>query len=96
MEHTESEHELVDFDPEDRHQKIPAMEEEEDSDTRRDLFALKDSRLYHQSAGRSHHHGDRKRSNSVDGGYGGEGDDNVASNKNEAKKNGKIHDPSEL
>ena len=61
--------------------------EEDDAETRKDLFALKDSRLYHH-----HHHHDRKDkgSNSMDGGYDSRGDGS------EQKKTGKVHDPSEL
>ncbi|XP_053408784.1 thioredoxin domain-containing protein 16-like [Mercenaria mercenaria] len=100
----DEDHELDEDDIVDGAHRMPAMEEADDSDTRRDLFALKDSRLYHQAPGRVHHHGDRKDRGSYSGDDGYSSDDEhvnkenvlAGQDKNVPKMKDKSHDPSEL
>ncbi|KAL4238500.1 cell redox homeostasis [Mactra antiquata] len=69
------------------------VEDIDDSDTRRDLFELNKSRLYHQSPGRTSHHGNQEKMKN---------EEKPSGNENKIKKDKmvggerKTHDPSEL
>ena len=75
------------------------MENDEDTDTRKDLFDLNQSRLYHQAPGRGgdKHHDPASRSGVKDGLKSGVKDGMKTGVKDSMKKDtSNTHDPSEL